>query len=120
MSETSDVHRTVPAHLIAFAQVEAWLRGSAWPPPTYHSTDAESAEAIWEHGVDMAVCSPDSAYGRAFYTTSRIDPAYGEATVRTAVRLVQPLIIDDSIEGAATIDRWMTDFDTADAGEAIR
>ena len=50
----------------------------------YHGTDDASAPAILRGGVNLALCSPLTDFGRGFYTTSNAAQAVTWAHHRTA------------------------------------
>jgi hypothetical protein len=50
----------------------AWSNG---PIRVYHGTDHVSAAAVLGNGVDLALCSPLTDFGRGFYTTSNLEQA---------------------------------------------
>lgn len=52
----------------------------------FHGTDATSASAIQSGGVNLALCSPLTDFGRGFYTTTNLAQAINWALLR-ALRL---------------------------------
>ena len=82
-----------PPHVIAPAEVDAWLADSVVKTVTYHRTSVLAAHAIVEHGV-LITRSMIGSFGQGFYTSTLPDEFYGDAEVMVAVRTRQPLIGD--------------------------
>ena len=93
-----------PPHVITREEAAAWLADSAVQVITVHRTDPASAHAITTEGVDIARTTADAGWGQAFYSGTRPDPQYGDATVRVAVRLQHPLILNDVVRDIELVE----------------
>ena len=107
------------SHLIGSAEVDAWLSDSVVTVVTTHCTDRESAQDIVERGVDIQRSRFDAAWWRGFYSRTPAAPQYGEVHVPVAVRLLNPLILHDSVRGAAVVDDLANRAGTDDFRSAI-
>ena len=100
-------------------EARAWLAGSAVDTILIHRTSPTAAQEIITRGVVIQFTEPQPTWGHGFYASARADPQYGEAEVRMAIRLMQPLIIADTIDGAEIIDRHLVGFGTEDIRDAL-
>ena len=96
-----------PSHLIRRREVAVWLAGSAVTHIMTHWTTPGNALRIRELGVRIQATSPDSKWGWGFYTSTRPLPEYGEAGVRVAIRLRNPLVVHDQIMAQEEIDEML-------------
>src|SRR2546429_9869025 len=74
-------------HLIRPDEVAGWLAGSRVRTVTYHRTDALSARAILERGVDVTR-TQIASYGQGFYTSTVAEALYGDVEIVVAIRLL--------------------------------
>jgi hypothetical protein len=109
-----------PPHQITRDEVAAWLADSVVNTVTVHRTDERSARAILERGVEIALTSADAGWGQGFYSSTIPDTQYGDAQVLVAVRLIHPLVIQDSVRDAETLETLLQQADTDHFREAIQ
>jgi hypothetical protein len=95
------------SHLIRRGDVPRWLAGPAVDFVTIHQMTASDARLIRETGVRIERTARDAAWGQGFYTTTRPDWQYGEVSVPVAVRLMQPFVAQDPIDGQEQIDAML-------------
>lgn len=106
-------------HVIRRDQVRTWLADSVNISVTVHTTDAFSARTIREHGVDLLQIASDAGFGRAFYTSRRMIPEYGDSSVRVAVRLLRPLFVRGMLDAAEHIDELLLRYNTENYSAAL-
>jgi hypothetical protein len=107
-------------HLIRRREVARWLAGSAVSQATVHVTNAAEARRIRAEGVAIERSGVDTSWGRGIYSSTIPDWQYGDTQVRVAVRLLNPLVITDALDGAALIDALLTGAATDDVREAVQ
>jgi len=107
------------AHLITRDEARAWLAGSAVHALTVHRTDPASAAAIEQFGVNISRAAPDTSWGRGFYSSLVPDVRYGDARLQVAVRLIHPLVIDDTVDSDEITDRLLRRAGTDDMRAAV-
>src|SRR6187455_1725760 len=104
----------MPAHQIHPDQVATYLAGSAVQVVLEHRTNLAAAALIEEVGVDLDRCAADAAWGRGFYCSNHSELQHGRTVVRVAVRLLRPLLLPDTIRGAAIMDELLQQAGTED------
>jgi hypothetical protein len=108
-----------PPHLITREEAGAWLAGSAVQSITVHCTYEAAARNIEARGVDIGSSDRDVGWGQWFYTTTRPHPRYGEAYVPVAVRLMHPLVLPDTVQGAEIMDELAARIGTDEPRDAV-
>ena len=86
-------------------------------PHSPHESDRRTGDH--HTGSSHPITEPQPTWGHGFYASAHADPQYGEAEVRVAIRLMQPLNIADTIDGAEIIDRHLVGFGTEDIRDAL-
>ncbi len=96
-----------------------WLADSAVQVVLWHRTSPAAADQIERSGVDIKRGDPDAAWGQGFYCCNYSEPQYGEAIVPVAVRLIHPLVLPDSVRGAAVMEALLQQAGTDDMRTAV-
>jgi hypothetical protein len=74
---------------------------------TVHQTDEAAARSLLDDGVRIDRTDPNAAWGQGFYSSTLPDRQYGGVSVRVAVRLVRPLVIPNTVQGAELLEELM-------------
>ena len=107
------------SHLIRRSEVALWLRDSVNQVVTIHQTHAATAENIVRDGIRITATDSGSAWGQGFYSSTIPDRQYGDVSLRVAVRLRQPLVVRDAIDGQDMLDALRGRAGTEDARKAV-